>query len=147
MGAFVDSQQIAEKVRDGMFATDSAAQFFGMEIVKIAPGYALLQMKVRPEMLNGFAICHGGLITTLADTAFAYSCNSYNEQTVASGLSMDFVAPGRLNDILVAEATEVSQAGRTGVYDVTVKKNTGELIAVMRGKSYRMKGKPVVALD
>lgn len=143
----MDSQQIAEKVRDGMFATDSAAQFFGMEIVKIAPGYALLQMKVRPEMLNGFAICHGGLITTLADTAFAYSCNSYNEQTVASGLSMDFVAPGRLNDILVAEATEVSQAGRTGVYDVTVKKNTGELIAVMRGKSYRMKGKPVVALD
>ena len=143
----MDSQQIAEKVRDGMFATDAAAQFFGIEIVKIAPGYALLQMKVRPEMLNGFAICHGGLITTLADTAFAYSCNSYNEQTVASGLSMDFVAPGRLDDVLVAEAKEVSQAGRTGVYDVTVKKSSGELIAVMRGKSYRMKGKPVVALD
>lgn len=143
----MDAQQIAEKVRDGMFATDSAAQFFGMEIVKIAPGYALLTMKVRAEMLNGFAICHGGLITTLADTAFAYSCNSYNEQTVASGLSMDFVAPGRLNDILVAEAKEVSQAGRTGVYDVTVKKESGELIAVMRGKSYRMKGKSVVALD
>lgn len=143
----MDSQQIAEKVRDGMFATDSAAQFFGMEILKMAPGYALIQMKVRPEMLNGFAICHGGLITTLADTAFAYSCNSYNEQTVASGLSMDFVAPGRLDDVLVAEAKEVSQAGRTGVYDVTVKKSSGELIAVMRGKSYRMKGKPVVALD
>jgi acyl-CoA thioesterase len=143
----VDPQKIADKVRDGMFATDAAAQFFGMEIIKMSPGYALIHMKVRPEMLNGFAICHGGLITTLADTAFAYSCNSYNELTVASGLSMDFVAPGRLDDVLVAEAKEISQAGRTGVYDVTVKRESGELIAVMRGKSYRMKGKPVVALD
>lgn len=130
-----------------MFATDAAAQFFGMDIAKIAPGYALIKMKIRAEMLNGFAICHGGIITTLADTAFAYSCNSYNEMTVASGLSMDFVAPGRLNEVLVAEAKEISQAGRTGVYDVTVKNEAGDLIAVMRGKSYRMKGKPVVEIN
>ena len=143
----VDPQKIAEKVKDGMFATDAAAQFFGMDIAQIGPGYALIKMKIRAEMLNGFAICHGGIITTLADTAFAYSCNSYNEMTVASGLSMDFVAPGRLNEVLVAEAKEVSQAGRTGVYDVTVKNEAGDLIAVMRGKSYRMKGKPVVEIN
>ena len=139
-------QEIAEKVRDGMCKNDSAAQFFGMEFLGMGPGYAKMQMKVRPEMLNGFKICHGGIITTLADTAFAYSCNSYNEQTVASGLSMDFVAPANGDDTLIAEAKEVSQAGRTGVYDITVTNTKGQLIAVMRGRSYRMKGRPVVEL-
>lgn len=137
-------QEIAEKVRDGMFANDTVAQFFGMQFIDVAPGYVKMSMKIRPEMLNGFKICHGGMVTTLADTAFAYACNSANEQTVASGLSMDFIAPSFENDILIAEAKEVSQAGRTGVYDITVTKSTGELIAVMRGKSYRIKGKQVV---
>lgn len=137
-------QEVAEKVRDGMFANDTVAQFFGMQFIDVAPGYVKMSMKIRPEMLNGFKICHGGLVTTLADTAFAYACNSANEQTVASGLSMDFIAPSFENEILVAEAKEVSQAGRTGVYDITVTKSTGELIAVMRGKSYRIKGKQVV---
>lgn len=139
-------QEIAEKVREGMYKNDNAAQFFGMEFIAMGPGRAKLQMKVRSEMLNGFKICHGGIITTLADTAFAYSCNSYNEQTVASGLSMDFVAPAYGDDILIAEANEVSQAGRTGVYDIAVTNAKGQLIAVMRGKSYRMKGRPVVEL-
>jgi acyl-CoA thioesterase len=142
----VNPQEIADKVRDGMYKNDSAAQFFGMEFLGMGPGYTKMQMKIRPEMLNGFKICHGGIITTLADTAFAYSCNSYNEQTVASGLSMDFVAPAYGEDTLIAEAKEVSQAGRTGVYDITVTNTQGQLIAVMRGRSYRMKGRPVVEL-
>ena len=91
-------QQVADHVREHMFARDRAAQHLGMQITAMGPGTATLTMIVRPEMLNGFDICHGGYITTLADTAFAYACNSYNELTVASGLSVDFVAPGRGGD-------------------------------------------------
>ena len=138
------AQQLAEYARDGMFERDRAAHGLKMRITHIAPGQATVEMPVRDDMLNGFDICHGGFITTLGDTAFAYACNSYNEMTVASGLSVDFVAPGRPGDVLVAEAKEVSQAGRTGVYDVTISNQKGEVIALFRGRSYRMKGKPTV---
>jgi len=137
-------QQIAEAVRDGMYANDRASKMMGMEIVSISPGGATLTMTVREDMLNGVDICHGGLITTLADSAFAFACNSYNELTVASGFSVDIVAPGRLGDRLTAVAMEVALAGRTGVYDITVRNQRGELVAVFRGKSYRIKGKKVV---
>ena len=137
-------QQTAELVRDGMFARDRAAQSLAMRITHIAPGEATIEMPVRDDMLNGFDTCHGGFITTLGDTAFAYACNTRNELTVASGLSVDFVAPGRPGDVLVAEAKELSQAGRTGVYDVTIRNRQGQLIALFRGKSYSMKGKPTV---
>lgn len=137
-------QQTAEYVRDGMFARDQAAQSLAMRITHIAPGEATIEMPVRDDMLNGFATCHGGYITTLGDTAFAYACNTRNEMTVASGLSVDFVAPGRAGDVLVAEAKEQSQAGRTGVYDVTIRNRQGQLIALFRGKSYSVKGKPTV---
>ena len=137
-------QALAEHVRSGMLANDRATQGLGMRITAMGPGQATLEMVVRADMLNGFDICHGGFITTLGDTAFAYACNSYNEMTVASGLSVDFVAPGRPGDVLVAEAKEVSQAGRTGVYDVTISNQKGEVIALFRGRSYRMKGKPTV---
>ena len=140
----LSAQQLAEYARDGMFARDRAAHGLKMRITHIAPGQATVEMPVRDDMLNGFDICHGGFITTLGDTAFAYACNSYNEMTVASGLSVDFVAPGRPGDVLVAEAKEVSQAGRTGVYDVTISNQKGEVIALFRGRSYRMKGKPTV---
>ena len=103
-------------------------------------------MTVRDEMLNGFDICHGGYITVLADSAFAYACNSHNVQTVASGIALDFMAPARRGDVLVAEAKEVFVAGRTGVYDINVVNQNGALVAVMRGKSYRMKGRAVVEL-
>jgi acyl-CoA thioesterase len=142
----LDPQTVAERVRDGMFANDRASQGLGMEITGIGPGYAKITMPVREDMLNGFSICHGGFITTLADSAFAFACNSYNEQTVASGISVDFMAPGRPGDLLTAEAREVFVAGRTGVYDITVTNQKGELIAVMRGKSYRLKGRTVVDL-
>ena len=137
-------QQTAELVRDGMFSRDRAAQSLAMRITHIAPGEATIEMAVRDDMLNGFDTCHGGFITTLGDTAFAYACNTRNELTVASGLSVDFVAPGRPGDVLVAEAKELSQAGRTGVYDVTIRNRQGQLIALFRGKSYSMKGKPTV---
>ena len=140
----LSAQQLAEYARDGMFARDRAAHGLKMRITHIAPGQATVEMPVRDDMLNGFDICHGGFITTLGDTAFAYACNSYNEMTVASGLSVDFVAPGRPGDVLVAEAKEVSQAGRTGVYDVTISNQKSEVIALFRGRSYRMKGKPTV---
>ncbi|WP_119157619.1 hydroxyphenylacetyl-CoA thioesterase PaaI [Caldimonas tepidiphila] len=137
-------QQTADLVREGMFARDRAARSLGMRITAMAPGRATITMPVREDMLNGFDICHGGYITTLADTAFAYACNSYNELTVASGLAVDFVAPGREGDVLTAVAQEVSLAGRTGVYDVVVTNQRGERIALFRGRSYRMKGKPSV---
>ena len=137
-------QQTAELVRDGMFARDRAAQSLAMRITHIAPGEATIEMAVRGDMLNGFDTCHGGYITTLGDTAFAYACNTRNEMTVASGLAVEFVAPGRPDDVLVAEAKELSQAGRTGVYDVTIRNQQGQLIALFRGKSYSMKGKPTV---
>jgi acyl-CoA thioesterase len=115
-----------------------------MRMVSVTPGGAVLQMTVREDMLNGHDILHGGLITTLADTAFAYACNAYDELTVASGFSMDLMAPGRLGDVLTATAHEVSKAGRTGVYDVEVRNQTGQRLAVFRGRSYTLRGKPAV---
>lgn len=144
--AGLDPQALAEKVRDGMYERDQAARSLEMKITAVGPGRATITMPVREDMLNGFRIAHGGLITTLADTAFAYACNSGNEQTVASGISVDFMAPGKPGDLLTAAAQQVFEAGRTGVYDITVTNQKGELIAVMRGKSYRLKGRPVVEL-
>jgi acyl-CoA thioesterase len=140
-------QQVAEAVRDGMFAHDRASRGLGMEVLAVSPGAATLAMRVREDMLNGHDICHGGLIATLADSAFAFACNSYDELTVASGFAADFVAPARLGDVLTARCVEVSKAGRTGVYDADVTNQRGERVAVFRGRSYTMKGKPVVALD
>jgi len=139
-----DAQQIAEHVREGMFANDRASKALGMQVTAIAPGRATLTMTVRADMLNGLDICHGGLVTTLADSAFAFACNSYNELTVASGFSVDLVAPAREGDVLTAAAEEVSLAGRTGVYDVNVTNQRGERVAVFRGRSYRAKGRPSV---
>ncbi|WP_133698944.1 hydroxyphenylacetyl-CoA thioesterase PaaI [Roseateles toxinivorans] len=144
MSATHTPQQIAEAVRDAMFANDRASKSMGMEILAVGPGTATLKMVVRDDMLNGFDICHGGFITTLADSAFAFACNSHNELTVASGFAIDIVAPGREGDTLTAVAGEVSLAGRTGVYDITIRNQRDELVAVFRGKSYRIKGKPVV---
>ncbi len=140
-----ESQALAERVRDGMFGKDAAAHALGMRVTSISPGHARVLMTVRADMLNGFGICQGGLITTLADMAFAYACNSYNELTVASGFDVDLLAPGRQGDLLTASAAVVSQAGRLGLYDVEVRNQAGERVAVFRGRSYRVKGKTVVA--
>jgi acyl-CoA thioesterase len=139
------AQQTADLVREGMFRNDRASKMLGMQIVEVEPRRATLTMTVRDDMLNGHDLCHGGLITTLADSAFAFACNSYNELTVASGFSMDLLAPGRLNDLLTARCVEVSKAGRTGVYDTVITNQRGERIAVFRGRSYTIKGKPAVS--
>jgi acyl-CoA thioesterase len=137
-------QQVAEQVRDGMWAGDRASQWLGMQVREVAPGRAVLTMTVREDMLNGHELCHGGLVATLADSAFAYASNSYNELTVASGFAIDLLAPGRLGDVLTAVCHEVSRAGRTGVYDCEVGNQRGERVAVFRGRSYTAKGRPVV---
>ena len=139
-------QQLAEHVRSAMFANDGASQALGMQVTAISPTSATVTMTVRADMLNGHATCHGGFITALADSAFAFACNSRNDMTVASGLSIDFLAPAREGDRLTAEAAEVSLAGRTGVYDVNVRNQRGEAVAVFRGRSYCIKGKPTVPL-
>ena len=138
-------QQLAEHVRDGMFANDRASKALGMRIVEVGPGSAVLEMTVLETMVNGHDLCHGGLIATLADSAFAFACNSYNELTVASGFSIDILAPGKLGDVLTAHCAEVSKSGRTGVYDAVVTNQRGERVAVFRGRSYTMKGRPAVA--
>jgi len=138
-------QQLAEHVRDRMFASDRATRHLGMEVLEISPGCATVTMTVRDTMLNGHDTCHGGLIAALADSAFAFACNSYNELTVASSFSIDIVAPARLGDVLTARSVEVSKAGRTGVYDSEVTNQKGERVAFFRGRSYTLKGKPAVA--
>jgi acyl-CoA thioesterase len=142
--ARLDPQQTADLVRERMFANDRASKSLGFEVVGVGPGTATVEMTVREDMLNGHAICHGGLIATLADSAFAFACNSYNELTVASGFAAEFVAPGRLGDRLTARCVEVSKSGRTGVYDAEVTNQRGERIALFRGRSYTLKGKPAV---
>jgi acyl-CoA thioesterase len=135
-----DAQALAERVGTEMWAKDTASQRLGMRLVRIAPGKAELAMAVHGDMLNGHAICHGGFIFTLADSAFAYACNSYNLVTVASGCAIDFLAPAREGDVLTAVGVERSASGRTGVYDIEVANQRGERVALFRGKSYRLKG-------
>ena len=143
----MDAQTIAERVGVGMLADDEASRGLGMKIEAMAPGCARMTMTVRPDMLNGFRICHGGFITLLADSAFAFACNSRNELTVAAGIVVDFVAPAREGDLLTAVARELSLAGRTGVYDVKVTNQRGETIAFLRGRSHKLKDKQVVSLE
>lgn len=142
----LDPHTLAEAVRHGMFKDDAASQGLGMQIEAVGPGYARIAMTVRPDMLNGFRICHGGFITTLADSAFAFACNSHNELTVAAGIVVDFLAPAHEGDRLVAECHEVALTGRTGVYDIKVTNQHGKTVVVMRGRSHTMKGKHVVDL-
>lgn len=140
-----EAQALAERVAAAMWERDDASQRLGMCLVAVGPGTAELAMAVRADMLNGHAICHGGFIFTLADSAFAYACNSYNLTTVASGCGIDFLAPARLGDMLTARAAELSVSGRTGVYDIEVRNGRGEKIALFRGKSYRIKGHVLAA--
>ena len=142
----LDPQALAERVGAGMFAEDVASRGLGMKVEAMGPGYARLSMPVRAEMLNGFKICHGGFITTLADSAFAFACNSSNELTLAAGIVVDFVAPAEEGDLLSAEAREVVLTGRTGIYEVIVTNQRGQIVALLRGRAHRTKKRPVVPL-
>jgi acyl-CoA thioesterase len=135
-----DPQALAQAAGEVLFSRDQAAQTLGMQLVTVAPGRACITMTVRPDMLNAHGSCHGGVIFTLADTAFALACNSYNQNTVASGCTIDYLAPGCLDEVLTAAAVEQSLAGRTGVYDIMVTNQAGKRIALFRGRSYRIKG-------
>jgi acyl-CoA thioesterase len=136
----IDPQQLARACADAMWRGDDAARGLGMEIVEVSPGRATLAMAVRPDMINGHDLCHGGLIFTLADTTFAYACNSENFNTVAAGARIDFLAPGRLGDRLTAVAEQVVQRKRNGVYDVKVYNQQAQCIALFRGNSARIGG-------
>jgi acyl-CoA thioesterase len=131
----------ATKVAHAMFAADRASrEFMQIELVSCEPGSAVMRMTVRQEMLNGHDICHGGLIFTLADSTFAFACNSHNKVTVAAGCSIEFLKPGRLGDVLTCEGVERVLQGRHGVYDMKVTNQHGEVIAMFRGKSAHVQG-------
>jgi acyl-CoA thioesterase len=138
------AQSLAERAVAGMLAKDGASQALGMKIEAMRPGYARLSMTVRDDMVNGHRTCHGGMIFSLADSAFAFACNTYNEVTVAAGASIEFLQPGYAGDLLVAEAQERFRRKRSGVYDITVRNQDGAVIALFRGKSHQIGG-PVVA--
>ncbi|WP_426339802.1 hydroxyphenylacetyl-CoA thioesterase PaaI [Pseudoduganella sp. S-14] len=136
-------QALAEAAGAAMFARDAASQALGMKLVEIRPGYARMTMPVRSDMLNGHQTCHGGFIFALADSAFAFACNSHNHTTVGAGCTIDYLAPGRMDDLLTAEAVERTLVGKTGIYDVTVSNQEGKMIATFRGKSHRVAGEVV----
>ncbi|GAB4090773.1 hydroxyphenylacetyl-CoA thioesterase PaaI [Hydrogenophaga soli] len=137
---------LARDVADAMWHRDAASQALGMAIVEVAPGAATLAMPVRADMLNGHGMCHGGFLFTLADSAFAYACNSHNQNTVASACAIDFLAPAREGDVLEAEAVERARGRRTGVYDITVRVRGGHTVALFRGKSHRIDGEVLAGL-
>ena len=141
-----DPQRLAELAGKTMYERDPASQALGMALDAIRPGYARMSMRVRADMLNGHGTCHGGYIFMLADSAFAFACNSHNFNTVGAGCTIDYLAPGRIGDVLVAEAVERALSGKTGVYDVVVTDQDGRKVALFRGKSHRVAGH-VVPVD
>jgi acyl-CoA thioesterase len=136
----MDATELARQVGAAMFAVDTASQALGMRLEEIRPGYARMSMHVRSDMLNGHGIMHGGLTFALADSTFAFACNSYNINAVAAGCSIEFLRPAHLGECLIAEAQETIVQGRHGVYDIRVRGDDGTLVAVFRGKSAQIKG-------
>jgi acyl-CoA thioesterase len=133
-------QERAERAAGAMWQADRASREMGMRIDAIGPGRAVLSMPVQDHHLNGHAICHGGYIFALADSAFAFACNSYNAVTVAQQNQITFLSPGKPGERLTAKCEESALQGRSGVYDVTVTGEDGRVIALMRGLSRRIRG-------
>ena len=135
------AQALAQRVGQAMFAADRASrETLGMELLACEPGRALMRMTVQPLHLNGHQICHGGFIFTLADSTFAFACNSRNHNTVAAGCSIEFLKPAHAGDVLTCEGVEQVQSGRHGVYDMRVTNQHGDVVALFRGKSAQIKG-------
>ena len=130
-----NARRLAEAAGASMYARDRAAQVLGIALLAVRPGFARMRMTVRDDMVNGHDTCHGGLIFALADTAFAYACNSHNRNAVAQHCTITFVQPAQKGETLVAEAAEQSLDGRNGVYDTKVENERGELVALFRGAS------------
>ena len=135
-----DAQRLAEAAAQALLARDHASEAIGIKLVEVHPGYARMQMNVRSDMVNIHGTAHGGMVFTLADSAFGYACNTHNKIAVASGCSIDFLRPAHLGDILTATAMEQAVIGRNGVYDVRVENSKGELVALFRGKSAQIRG-------
>jgi acyl-CoA thioesterase len=131
---------LARACAQAMFARDRAAQRLGIVIEEVREGYARLAMMIREDMLSGHGIVHGGVTFTLADTAFAYACNSRDVPYVALSATISFTAPGRLGETLIAEAVELVSKARTGLYDIAVNTSTGTLVGTFRGTCYRIRG-------
>ncbi len=136
----VASEELARRCAEVMWREDRASQALGMSLDAVGPGTATLSMTVTESMINGHEICHGGLIFTLADSAFAFACNAYNKVTVAQHCSVTFLAPAKLGDRLTARAEERSLNGRSGIYDIRVDNQDGKAIAEFRGHSRTIKG-------
>jgi acyl-CoA thioesterase len=133
--------QTAARVGEVMFANDVASKdTMGMELVSVAAGHAVMRMVVKPLHLNGHQICHGGFIFTLADSTFAFACNSHNRNTVAAGCSIEFLKPAHLGDVLICEGMEQMLQGRHGIYDMKVRNQRDETVAMFRGKSAQIPG-------
>ncbi len=132
--------EIARRCADIMWPDDHAARGLGIEIVAVGAGTATLAMTVRQDMVNGHGSCHGGFIFALADSTFAYACNSFNHRAVAAGVDINFLAPAHLGDVLTAVGHARHQGGRSGVYDIEVSNAYGKLVAVFRGRAARVKG-------
>lgn len=139
-------QTIADAVGAGMYARDYACQALGIALQSIGPGRATMTMSVRGDMVNGHDICHGGMIFTLADSCFAYACNSYNQNAVARHCTITFEKPARLGDVLTAIGREVHMGGRNGTYDIAVTDQDGAVVALFRGNSRTIEGEVVPGL-
>lgn len=138
--ATLSAQALAEACADAMWSDDATSQQLGMRIDRIAQGEATLSMAITDLMLNGHGVAHGGFIFTLADSAFAFACNGYNQRTVGHQASITYIAPARLGERLTATAREVWRSGRNGIYDVHVANERGEPVAAFRGHSRTVKG-------
>lgn len=132
----MDKLEIARRSAAAMYEADAAVRELGIDVEVTGPGRAEARLEIRAEMINGHEVCHGGYLFTLADTAFAYACNSYNRITLAAGASIEFLRPVRLGDRIAARATELHRGGRTGFYDVRLENQDGEEIAIFRGRSH-----------
>jgi acyl-CoA thioesterase len=140
-----DPQAVARASGDAMYARDHASKAMGAALTDIGPGRATMTMTVRRDMLNGYGTCHGGTLFALADSAFAFACNSRNEATVAAGCSIEFLRAGREGDRLTATAVERARSGKSGIYDVTVSDEAGEVLALFRGKSLKVGGSVIAS--
>jgi acyl-CoA thioesterase len=134
------AQQLAQATAHAMYQNDRASQALGLVLEEVRPGYARMSMTVRPDMLNGHQICHGGMLFTLADSTFAFACNSYNINTVAAGCSIEFMQAVPGGEQLSAEAREQWLSGRHGVYDIRITNRAGQVVALFRGKSTQIRG-------
>ena len=136
-----EAADLARRVGESMYAADEASKdTMGMELLACQPGRASMRMVVRPLHLNGHKICHGGFIFTLADSTFAYACNSRNHATVANGCSIEFLRPAHEGDVLTADGVEQTLSGRHGIYDIRVNNQKGQAVALFRGKSTQISG-------